>query len=109
MSKEKYLFTSESVTEGHPDKICDQVSDAVLDECLRQDPNSRVACECLTKTGMVVVAGEITTNAYVDIPKIVRTTLKNIGYTKSEYGIEYETCAVLVLSLIHISEPTRPY
>ena len=96
MSKEKYLFTSESVTEGHPDKICDQVSDAVLDECLRQDPNSRVACECLTKTGMVVVAGEITTNAYVDIPKIVRTTLKNIGYTKSEYGIEYETCAVLV-------------
>ena len=96
MTKERYLFTSESVTEGHPDKVCDQVSDAILDECLKQDPNSRVACESLTKTGMVVVAGEITTNAYVDIPKTVRKTLKDIGYTKAEYGIEYETCAVLV-------------
>ncbi|MBD3248702.1 methionine adenosyltransferase [Candidatus Woesearchaeota archaeon] len=96
----KYVFTSESVTEGHPDKVCDQVSDAVLDECLRQDKNSRVAAECLTKTGVVVVAGELTTNAYVDIPKIVRKTLKEIGYTKSEYGIEYETCAVFV----HIEE-----
>ncbi|MBD3354949.1 methionine adenosyltransferase [Candidatus Woesearchaeota archaeon] len=93
---EKHLFTSESVTEGHPDKVCDQISDAILDEIYKQDPNSRVACECLTKTGVVVVAGEITTNAYVDIPKTVRTTLKDIGYTKSEYGIEYETCAVFV-------------
>jgi len=92
----RFLFTSESVTEGHPDKICDQVSDGVLDECLKQDPNSRVACEALTKTGVVVVAGEITTKAYVDIPKIVRTVLKDIGYNKSEYGIEYETCAVFV-------------
>ncbi len=92
----KELFTSESVTEGHPDKLCDQVSDAILDEVYKQDPNSRVACECLTKTGVVVVAGEITTNAYVDIPKTVRAVLKDIGYDKSEYGIEYETCAVFV-------------
>ncbi|MEE9525813.1 MAG: methionine adenosyltransferase [Candidatus Woesearchaeota archaeon] len=93
---EKHLFTSESVTEGHPDKVCDQISDAILDEIYKQDPNARVAAECLTKTGMVVVAGEITTTAYVDIPKTVRATLKKIGYTKSEYGIEDETCAVLV-------------
>lgn len=96
MEKERYLFTSESVTEGHPDKVCDQVSDAILDECVKQDPNSRVACESLTKTGVVVVAGELTTKAYVDIPKVVRRTLKRIGYTRSEYGIEYETCAVFV-------------
>ncbi len=92
----KYLFTSESVTEGHPDKICDQVSDAILDACLQQDPDSRVAVECLTKTGVVVVAGEITTKAVLDVPPIVRGVLKNIGYTKSEYGIDAETCAVLV-------------
>ena len=91
-----YLFTSESVTEGHPDKICDQISDAILDECLRQDPQSRVGVETCAKTGMVLVAGEITTKAYVDIPKVVRQTLKEIGYTKSSHGIEYETCAVLV-------------
>jgi S-adenosylmethionine synthetase len=91
-----YLFTSESVTEGHPDKICDQISDAILDECLKQDPQSRVGIETCTKTGMVLVAGEITTKAYVDIPRIVRQTLKEIGYTKSSHGIEYETCAVLV-------------
>ena len=100
MIKGRYLFTSESVTEGHPDKICDQVSDAILDECLKQDPNSRVAVECLTKTGVVIVAGELTTEAYVNIPKVVRETLKNIGYTKTSYGIDYETCAVLV----HIEE-----
>ncbi|MBW2965830.1 methionine adenosyltransferase [Candidatus Woesearchaeota archaeon] len=93
---ERYLFTSESVTEGHPDKMCDQISDAILDEVLKQDPNGRVACETLTKTGCVVVAGEITTTAYVDIPAVVRRTIKEIGYTKSEYGIEYETCAVFV-------------
>ena len=100
MIKGKYLFTSESVTEGHPDKICDQISDAILDACLEQDPKSRVAIECLTKTGVVVVAGELTTNGYVNIPTVVRQTLKEIGYTKSRYGIESETCAVMV----HIEE-----
>lgn len=100
MDKGKYLFTSESVTEGHPDKICDQISDAILDACLAQDADSRVAVECLTKTGVVVVAGELTTKGYVNIPTIVRETLKDIGYTKSEYGIEYKTCGVLV----HIEE-----
>ncbi len=96
MIKGRYLFTSESVTEGHPDKICDQLSDAILDACLEQDPDSRVAVETLTKTGMVMVAGELTTKGYVNIPKIVRAKLKDIGYTKSHFGIEYETCAVLV-------------
>ena len=100
MVKGTYLFTSESVTEGHPDKICDQISDAVLDACLEQDPESRVAVECLTKTGVVVVAGELTTQGYVNIPTIVRRTLKQIGYTKSSYGIEADTCGVLV----HIEE-----
>jgi len=96
MGMVRWLFTSESVTEGHPDKICDQISDAVLDACLKDDENSRVAVECLTKTGMVVVAGEVTTKAQLDIPTIVRSTLKEIGYTKSSYGIDAETCAVLV-------------
>ncbi len=92
----KTYFSSESVTEGHPDKIADQISDAILDECLRQDPESRVAAETCTKTGMVLIAGEISTKGYVNIPKIVRKTLKEIGYVKSSQGIEYETCAVLV-------------
>jgi S-adenosylmethionine synthetase len=96
MIKGKYLFTSESVTEGHPDKVCDQISDAILDACLKQDPMSRVAVESLIKTGVVIVAGELTTKGYVNIPTIVRETLKEIGYTKSKYGIEQETCAVLV-------------
>jgi len=96
MIKGKHLFTSESVTEGHPDKVCDQVSDAILDACLEQDPDSRVAVETLTKTGVVIVAGELTTKGYVNIPVIVRQTLKNIGYTKSSFGIEYQTCAVMV-------------
>ncbi|MCK5058985.1 MAG: methionine adenosyltransferase [Candidatus Aminicenantes bacterium] len=96
MIKGKYLFTSESVTEGHPDKVCDQISDAILDACLKQDPMSRVAVESLIKTGVVIVAGELTTKGYVNIPIIVRETLKEIGYTKSKYGIEQETCAVLV-------------
>jgi S-adenosylmethionine synthetase len=96
MIKGKYLFTSESVTEGHPDKVCDQVSDAILDACLEQDPDSRVAVESLTKTGVVIVAGELTTKGYVNIPVIVRNTLKDIGYTSSHFGIEYETCAVMV-------------
>ncbi len=96
MIKGRYLFTSESVTEGHPDKVCDQISDAILDACLEQDPDSRVAVECLIKTGVVIVAGELTTEGYINIPKIVRAKLKEIGYTRSNYGIEYETCAVLV-------------
>ena len=90
-----YLFTSESVTEGHPDKICDQVSDAILDAIIAQDPNARVACESLTKTGIVVVAGEITTSCYVDMPRIVRETVKEIGYDDSSMGFDYKTCAVM--------------
>ena len=89
------IFTSESVTEGHPDKICDQISDAVLDAILEQDPMSRVACETVCTTGMVMVMGEITTNCYADIPAIVRQTVKEIGYDKPEYGFDYKSCAVL--------------
>jgi S-adenosylmethionine synthetase len=92
---EKFLFTSESVTEGHPDKICDQVSDAILDAIFAKDPKGRVAVECLTTTGMVMVAGEVTTSTYVDIPHVVRNTLKDIGYTNPEYGIDCMDCAVL--------------
>ena len=92
----KILFTSESVTEGHPDKICDQISDSILDALLAQDPMSRVACETAVCTGFVLVTGEITTNAYVDMQKLVRDTVKEIGYTKSEYGFDGNTCAVLV-------------
>jgi S-adenosylmethionine synthetase len=93
----QYLFTSESVTEGHPDKLCDQVSDAVLDAFIRQDPNSRVACEAATTTGIVMVLGEITSKAeYVDVAAIVRETVKDIGYTKAEYGFDYLTCGTLV-------------
>lgn len=93
---QKLLFTSESVTEGHPDKVCDAISDAILDACMEKDPMSRVACETATCTGFVLVTGEITTNAYVDIQKIVRETVKEIGYTKSEYGFDGNTCAVMV-------------
>jgi len=92
----KYFFTSESVTEGHPDKICDQVSDAVLDAIYKDDPNGRVAIECLTKTGFIVVAGEVTTSTYVDIQKVARDTLLSIGYDKPEYGFDGSTCGVLV-------------
>jgi S-adenosylmethionine synthetase len=91
----RYQFTSESVTEGHPDKLCDQVSDAILDAILAQDPKARVACETLAKTGIVVVAGEITTTAVVEMPALVRQTVKDIGYTSSEMGFDAETCAVL--------------
>ncbi len=93
---EKRLFTSESVTEGHPDKVCDAISDAILDACMEKDPMSRVACETAVCTGFVLVTGEITTNAYVDMQKLVRDTVKEIGYTKSEYGFDGNTCAVLV-------------
>jgi S-adenosylmethionine synthetase len=95
MARDEYLFTSESVTEGHPDKIADQISDAVLDSILAQDPVGRVACETLLTTGLVVVAGEITTSCYVDIPKIVRETIRNVGYTRAKFGFDYETCGVI--------------
>ena len=95
MAREEYLFTSESVTEGHPDKIADQISDAVLDAILAQDPTGRVACETLLTTGLVVVAGEITTSCYVDIPKVARDTIKGVGYTRAKYGFDYETCGVI--------------
>lgn len=99
----KYFFTSESVTEGHPDKICDQISDAVLDNLIAQDPKSRVACEALVTTGLVLIAGEITTNGYCDFQKLVRETVREIGYTKAEYGFDYKTCCVL--SSIHEQSP----
>ncbi len=96
MESPSYLFTSESVTEGHPDKLCDQISDAVLDAILAEDPNARVACEVSTTTGLVVVMGEITTICYVDINQIVRDTIRDIGYTNANYGIDFNTCGVLV-------------
>lgn len=95
MLGKNFFFTSESVTEGHPDKISDQISDAVLDSILSKDPAARVACESLVTTGLAFVAGEITTNCYVEIPDIVRETIKNIGYTRAKYGFDYETCAVI--------------
>jgi S-adenosylmethionine synthetase len=99
----RHLFTSESVTEGHPDKIADQISDAVLDSLIAQDPNSRVACECMVTTGLAFIAGEITTQAYADLPQIVRETIKGVGYTRAKYGFDYETCAVI--SAIHEQSP----
>ncbi|MBW2609726.1 MAG: methionine adenosyltransferase [Deltaproteobacteria bacterium] len=95
MKKDNFLFTSESVTEGHPDKVADQISDNILDTILKQDNKSRVACETLVTTGMAVIAGEITTSAYVDMPEVVRDTIKNIGYTNSSMGFDWETCAVI--------------
>ncbi len=94
-TRDKFLFTSESVTEGHPDKIADQISDAILDACLEQDPYSRVACETLTATGLVVIAGEITTKAYVDFQSLVRGTVASIGYDNALYGFDSNTCAVI--------------
>jgi S-adenosylmethionine synthetase len=99
----RHLFTSESVTEGHPDKIADQISDAVLDALLAQDPTSRVACETLVTTGLAFIAGEVTTKAYADLPTIVRETIKEVGYTRAKYGFDYETCAVI--SAIHEQSP----
>ncbi len=105
MLKERkdYIFTSESVTEGHPDKIADQISDAILDAMIEKDPYSRVACETLVTTGLVFVAGEITTECYVDIPSVIRETVKEIGYTRAKYGFDYETCAVI--TSIHEQSP----
>jgi S-adenosylmethionine synthetase len=104
MSKEgKHFFTSESVTEGHPDKICDQISDAILDDLIRQDPKSRVACEAMVTTGLVFIAGEITSEGYCEFQKIVRETVKELGYTDARYGFDYETCAVI--SSIHDQSP----
>ena len=91
----KHLFTSESVTEGHPDKICDQISDAILDDLISQDPRSRVACETLVTNGLVFIAGEITTQGYADFQKIIRETVRDIGYTRADYGFDYQTCAVI--------------
>src|SRR3954464_8564598 len=96
MAARGFSFTSESVTEGHPDKIADQISDSVLDAVLRDDPMGRVACETLITTGLVVVAGEITTSTYVDIPRLVRSRIKEIGYTRAKYGFDADTCGVMV-------------
>src|SRR5262245_37091305 len=95
MAGDEYLFTSESVTEGHPDKIADQISDAVLDAIIAQDPTGRVACESLLTTGLVVVAGEITTSCYVDIPRVARDTIRQVGYTRAKFGFDFETCGVI--------------
>ncbi|MBO8173133.1 MAG: methionine adenosyltransferase [Bacillaceae bacterium] len=95
MKKGRYLFTSESVTEGHPDKMCDQISDAILDAIIEQDPNARVACETVVSTGLVLVTGEITTSCYVDIPRVVRDTVMDIGYNRAKFGFDGETCSVL--------------
>ncbi|MCM8766255.1 MAG: methionine adenosyltransferase [Candidatus Omnitrophica bacterium] len=103
MGKRRYLITSESVAEGHPDKLCDQISDAVLDEVLRQDKNGRVACETYVTMGLIVVGGEITTSGYVDIHNLVRNLLKDIGYTDPQYGLDYETCSIL--NAIHNQSP----
>src|SRR5215216_5305008 len=96
MAAREFLFTSESVTEGHPDKLADQISDSVLDAVLRDDPNGRVACETLVTTGLVVVAGEITTDCYVDLPRVVRDRIRAIGYDRAKYGFDAETCGVVV-------------
>src|SRR5687767_6101948 len=96
MTSKNFLFTSESVTEGHPDKMADQISDAILDAIMKSDPYGRVACETSLTTGMALVFGEITTGTYVDIPKIIRATIREIGYTDSRFGLDADTCAVLV-------------
>jgi S-adenosylmethionine synthetase len=103
MSERRYLFTSESVSEGHPDKLCDQISDGVLDACLKEDPKSRVACECFTTTGMVLVGGEITTKARVDYQEIARNTAKKIGYTDPDFGLDCDSMAVL--TTVHTQSP----
>ena len=96
MDSAKYMLTSESVTEGHPDKLCDQISDAILDVIIEKDPNARVACEVATTTGLVMVLGQVTTDCYVDIPQVVRNVVRDVGYTYPEYGFDYQSCGVLV-------------
>jgi S-adenosylmethionine synthetase len=96
MGNNNFQFTSESVTEGHPDKVADQISDAILDAIIAGDPTSRVACETMVTTGMALIAGEITTSTYVEIPALVREVIKDIGYTSARYGFDYETCSVLM-------------
>ena len=91
-----YMFTSESVTEGHPDKLCDQISDAILDAILENDPNARVACETAVTNGLIIVMGEITTGCYIEIPQVVREVVRDVGYTHPEYGFEYQSCGVMV-------------
>ena len=103
MENHEFLFTSESVSEGHPDKIADQISDAVLDAVLRDDPTGHVACETLITTGLVVVSGEITTTTYVDVPSLVRKTIERIGYTRAKYGFDADTCGVI--TAIHEQSP----
>src|SRR5437016_1990223 len=95
MKNPKSFFTSESVTEGHPDKLCDQISDAILDAIIAQDPMARVACETATTTGLVLIAGEITTSAWIDMPAVVRSTIEQVGYINAEYGFDYRTCGVV--------------
>src|SRR6185312_317956 len=95
MKSPKSFFTSESVTEGHPDKLCDQISDAILDAILTQDPMARVACEAATTTGLVLVAGEITTSAWIDMPAVVRKTVEQVGYVDADYGFDYRTCGII--------------
>ena len=102
--KEKVLFTSESVSKGHPDKVCDQISDAILDACLKEDPNSRVACEVFATTNLVVIGGEITTTANVDYEQVARNVLKDIGYDDSDKGIDYRTCKVQVVMDLQSSD-----
>ena len=102
----RYLFTSESVSEGHPDKICDQISDAVLDSLLKQDPSSRVACETMVTTGMAFLGGEITTKGYVEVQELVRQVIRDIGYTKAEYRFDADSCSVI--SAIHMRAPKPP-
>jgi len=103
MNRQRHLFTSESVTEGHPDKVADQISDAILDEIMAEDPMGRVACETFVTTGLAFVAGEITTDCYVEIPGVVRRVIRDIGYTDATFGFDYETCAVL--TSIHEQSP----
>src|SRR5712691_1361843 len=95
MSNPRSFFTSESVTEGHPDKLCDQISDSVLDAIIAQDPTARVACETATTTGLVLIAGEITTSAWIDMPAVVRKTIEQVGYISADYGFDYRTCGVV--------------
>lgn len=107
MAARRYIFTSESVTEGHPDKVCDQISDAVLDAILSEDPQARVACETAISTGLVLVIGEISTACYVDIPSIAREVVRDIGYDRAKYGFDADTCAVL--TSIEEQSPTLPW